>query len=123
MSYDLHAVPGRLRIKIPGLRRNRHLADELCRQLNRLYGVESTSANSLTGSVLVCYDSGVISSAAILTFLSRENYIDLTKSVSGEQSKEDAFARVSEAACKALLGLALDRALKGSPLSILTAFI
>lgn len=123
MGYDLHTVPGRLRIKIPGLRRNHRLASELRLRLNSLYGVESTSANTMTGSVLVCYDPGIISNASILTYLSRENYIDLAQSVSSDHHAEDAFARVGQAACKALLGLALDRALKGSPLSILTAFI
>lgn len=123
MSYEVHAVPGRLRIKIPNMRRNIRLAQEVNHRLNGLFGVESTSANTLTGSVIVCYDAEVVSSSTILTFLSREGYVDSTKTVSEEQPADDTFARASEVACKALLGLALDHAFKGSPLSILTAFI
>lgn len=123
MSYEVHAVPGRLRIKIPGMRRNVRLAQEVNHRLNSLFGVESTSANTLTGSVIVCYDPEVITPSTILTFLSRENYIDSTKAVVNEQPAGGTFARASEVACKALLGLALDHAFKGSPLSILAAFI
>jgi hypothetical protein len=123
MSYYLHDVPGRLRIKIPDLRRNLHLAQELQRLLNSFSGIESTTANTLTGSLVVCYDPEIISSSAILTFLSREKYIDLAKAVSSEQHMEKALARAGQAASKALLGLALDRALQGSPFAILAAFI
>ena len=122
MTY-FHTVPGRLRIKIPGLRRNLRLGKELHELLNRLSGVRSTSANILTGSLVVTYDPKMISSGSILTFLSRERYIDLAKPVRDEQHADDVFARVGEAACKAVIGIALDRALKDSPLSILAALI
>jgi hypothetical protein len=123
MSFYLHDVPGRLRIKIPDLRRNLHLGQELQRLLNSFSGIESTTANTLTGSLVVCYDPEIISSSSILTFLSREKYIDLAKAVSSEQHMEKALSLAGQAASKALLGLALDRALQGSPLAILAAFI
>lgn len=123
MSYYLHDVPGRLRIKIPHLRRNIRLAQELHRLLNSLSGVESTTANTVTGSVLVRYDPEIINSTSILTFLSREKYIDLAQGVSSERDLDKALAHAGQVAAKALLGLALDRALQGSPFAILTAFI
>jgi hypothetical protein len=123
MAYYLHDVPGRLRIKIHDLRRNLQLAQDLRRLLNSFSGVESTNANTLTGSVTVHYDPEIISSGSILTFLAGEKYIDLAKTVSSERHMEKTFAQVGQAASKALLGLALDRALQGSPFAILTAFI
>lgn len=123
MAYYLHDVPGRLRIKIPELRRNLHLAQELHRLLNSVSGVESTTANAVTGSIIVHYDPEITSSSSILTFLAREKYIDLAKAVSSEQHVEKALARAGQVASKALLGIALDRALQGSPFAILTAFI
>jgi hypothetical protein len=123
MGYYLHDVPGRLRIKIPELRRNPRLAMELDRLLNSLFGVESIEANTVTGSVTVRYDHKIISSSAVITFLVREKYIDMTKTVSDERHMENTLAHVSKAVSKALLGVVLDRALEGSPLAILTAFI
>lgn len=123
MSYYLHDVPGRLRIKIPDLKRNILLAQELSRLLNDLSGVESATANAVTGSIIVHYDPEITSSSSILTFLAREKHIDLAKAVSSEKHLEKALAHVGRAASKALLGLALDRAFQGSPLSILTALI
>jgi len=123
MCYYLHDVPGRLRIKIPNLRRNLSLAQELVPLLNSLCGVQSATANTVTGSITVHYDPEIISSSSILTFLAGEKYIDLAKAITSEQHMEKAISRVGQAASKALLGLALDRALEGSPFAILTAFI
>lgn len=123
MSYYLHALPGRLRIKIPSLRRNLHQAQELVRLLNGLSGVESAAANTVTGSITVRYDPTIIGSSSILTFLAKENHIDLEKAVSTEKHVDTAVANVGRAVSKAVLGFALDRALQGSPLAILTALI
>lgn len=123
MTYYLHEVPGRLRIKLPELRRNDELADELQRELNSLYGVESTMVNTVTGSVIVHHDAEIIGSGSILAFLASEKYIDLSRAVSSEKHTEKILAHAGRAVSKALLGLALDRAFRGSPIGILTAFI
>ena len=123
MTYYFHEVPGRLRIKIPALRRNSILAADIHDLLDGLSGIESTSVNIVTGSIIVHYDPERLSSCAILTLLSREEYIDMAKGLSTERQLENTLSSVGHLASKALLGFALDRALQGSPFAILTAFI
>jgi cation transport ATPase len=123
MSYYLHEVPGRLRIQIPSLKRNSQSAQEVRDLLEDLSGIESASVNTVTGSVTVHYDPETIRSRAILSLLSREEYIDVTRAIPSHQYVETALSKAGRVASKALIGFALDRALQGSPLSILTAFI
>ncbi|HMK37311.1 MAG TPA: hypothetical protein VK463_19715 [Desulfomonilaceae bacterium] len=123
MGYYLHEVPGRLRIKIPALKRNAENAWEIQEVSKNVSGITSTSVNTVTGSVVVNYNPEFVSSRAILTFLSREGYIDLAEEVSSQESVETALGSLGRAASKVLLGFALDRAFQGTPLSILTAFI
>jgi len=123
MAYYLHKVPGRLRIQIPSLKRNSQRAQEVQDLLASLSGIKSTSVNTVTGSVIIHYDSDIAHSRTILTLLSRKNYIDVARAISSRQYVDTALAKAGPAVFKALLGFALDRALQGSPLSILTALI
>jgi hypothetical protein len=123
MAFYLHEVPGRLRIQIPALKRSPLRAQEVQDLLEDFSGIKSTSVNTVTGSVIVHYDPEIVNSGAILTILSREEYIDVARAISTENNTEKALAKAGHVVTKALLGIALDRALQGSPLSILTAFI
>ena len=123
MGYYLHDIPGRMRIKIPALRRNSDEAVEIQGLLEDLPGITSTFVNTITGSIVVRYDPEIVASGAILDFLAREGYIDVGEAISGKQYTGGTLPSVGRAASKALIGLALDRLLQGSPLSILTAFI
>ena len=82
MGYYLHEVPGRLRIQIPALKRSPRRAQEVQDLLEDVSGIKSTSVNTVTGSVIVHYDPEIVNSGAILTLLSREEYIDVTRAVS-----------------------------------------
>jgi hypothetical protein len=123
MGYYLHEVPGRLRIKIPDLKRNHESARDVQVLLKSLPGIRSSSINTVTGSIVVHYNPELINAGAIVKAFSREGYIDLAKVISNKQRKENTMGVVAQAASKALLGIVLDRALQGSPLSIVTAFI
>ncbi|MDA8230690.1 MAG: HAD-IC family P-type ATPase [Magnetospirillum sp.] len=50
------AVPGRVRLRIPALRRDREAARFLMRELTRAPAILSLSANPVTGSLLIYYD-------------------------------------------------------------------
>jgi copper chaperone CopZ len=123
MTYYLHEVPGRIRIKIPALKKDREEASCLENLLKSISGVTSVSVNTLTGSVIVYFDPEFVSSRAVLTFLSRQGYIDLAKAIPHQQYVDTALTKFGRTASKALLGLVLDRALQGTPFSVLTAFI
>lgn len=53
----VHAIPGRVRLKLPGLRDNQDFAERIQRDLPNLEGVDAVEANPGTGSVLIHYDA------------------------------------------------------------------
>ena len=123
MGYYLHEIPGRLRVKIPNLKRNPQSARDIQVLLKNLPGIESISTNTVTGSIIVRYDPELVNAGAIVNVLAREGYIDLARVFFNRERKEDTMDVVAQAASKAILGFVLDRALQGTPLSIVTAFI
>ena len=123
MGYYLHEVPGRLRIKIPLLKRNPERAMELRKLLRRVAGITSTSTSTVTGSVTINYDRDIVRPNSILNLLAHENYIDLGEAISGYKPAEAVVSNVGKTVSKALLSLALERALQGSSLSFITAFL
>jgi Cu2+-exporting ATPase len=54
--YLVHALPGRVRLKMERLRQNPLLADEIQRTLPTLSGIDDVVANPETGSLLIHYD-------------------------------------------------------------------
>jgi len=52
----VHAIPGRLRVKIPTLKGNEELARAIPEWLGGVPGIQRGEASALTGSVLVLYD-------------------------------------------------------------------
>lgn len=123
MGYYVHEVPGRMRVKIPELKKDHTRARRIENTLEDMNGVSRISVNTLTGSVVVTFDPLVTSSRAILSELSQEGHIDLARAISGGQHFDNTAKKIGAAVSKAVLGLALDRALQGSPLSILTVLI
>jgi hypothetical protein len=58
-STYIHALEGRLRIKLPKIKRAAIKAREVERHLQQLTGVEEVSANPTTGNVLILYNPRV----------------------------------------------------------------
>ena len=123
MGYYIHNTPGRLRLKIPQLKRNIRLADDLSLLLGEKNGVQSVEINTLTGSLKVNFNDSVVSSNSLLNLLSQEGHIDLTKLISSKNHMDSVFSGAGKVASKALISLALDKAFEGSSLSIIAAFI
>ncbi len=123
MPYYVHDVPGRLRIKIPTLKRNVHEARKLETLLGMMEGVSAVSVNRMTGSMLIKYDTSVTHSSEIFGVLKRGRYIDAKKVTPSVKKIDRDLRKFGRFASKALVGIVLDRALEGSPLSFLTAFI
>lgn len=123
MSYYLHEVPGRLRIKIPEIKGNPALADEVKCFVTNLPGVASATVNTLTGSVVIMHDQEIISGKEILTLLTEEGYLDLVRALSGKAQPKDPLANAGAAVSKALFGAVVDRALDGTKFALLAAFI
>jgi len=123
VPYYYHELPGRLRIKIPSLRRNPRNAERLQSFLEDIRGVVSTSTNPITGSIVIRFAPDIITTRAILDLLNRERYLDSPHMMIRQEYFSDAVSKAGHAASKALVGLALDRALQGSSLSFIAALI
>jgi copper chaperone CopZ len=123
MSYYVHEVPGRLRIKIPEVKGNPGLAAEVKCFVTHVSGVASATVNTLTGSVVITYDPEIISAKEILRFLTDEGYLDIVRALSGKAKPADPLANAGAAVSKALFGAVIDRALEGTKFALLAALI
>jgi hypothetical protein len=66
----VHAIPGRVRLKIDRLKHNPALAEEIRKRFSGIQGILHVEANPLTSSVLLIYDpKEVISLASLGSFL------------------------------------------------------
>ena len=68
-SPYVHALDGRLRIRVVGLKRSPTTARRIEERLRALDGVTSATANPRTGNVLVLYDPGRLSRPQITDVL------------------------------------------------------
>lgn len=59
ITTDLHLLPGRVRLRVPELYRNRELAGQVEQYLITLAGVNYCGANPRTGRILVLFDDKV----------------------------------------------------------------
>ena len=69
VPYVIHAINGRVRVRVPAVRGSSAMADAVTAQLSALDGVNRVHANQIAGSVVVHYTRGAISSEAILAAL------------------------------------------------------
>ena len=65
----VHAIPGRIRLKVASVRDNSTLASELRHRLAAIQGVKQVEANPQTGSVLILYDAVATASPEALRSL------------------------------------------------------
>ena len=73
-SY-VHALNGRLRIKIPEIKGNPLRAQEIENQFNLMTGMQQVSANQVTGSLLFIYDPHLLKHEEICAVLKELGYL------------------------------------------------
>jgi hypothetical protein len=56
MSYYIHNIPGRLRVRSAQIKRDSCQAANLCAMLESMAGIHSTELNKKAGSLIVHYD-------------------------------------------------------------------
>ncbi|SHN81502.1 HMA2 domain-containing protein [Bradyrhizobium erythrophlei] len=52
-----HQVPGRVRLKVPGVKESPELVDQIKQMFNAIPGIEEVTVNPTTGSVVLRYDT------------------------------------------------------------------
>lgn len=123
MTYYVHNVPGRLRVKIPAIKGAPDRARTIQRVLSEIEGVISIRANMLTGSLVVKYDEAFTSGRKILEELKSNRWFDETQAIGMDRMVFDASSKAGKAISKAFAGWAVGRALEGTSLSFLAVFI
>lgn len=123
MSYYIHQIPGRLRIKSPLIKRNQSAAQTVEGLVAGICGVRSVAVNIVTGSIVIRYNFRAVSSGTILNVLKCNGYFDPSKAVTHDQVIQTA---VSNAGCflgKTVCGAVVESALEGSAWSLLAVLI
>lgn len=123
MSYYMHNVPGRLRIKTPFIKGREKSAQHVAVFLRQIRGVFSISTNTVTGSVVINYDQNRITVGDLLKILQTRGIFDPSKAVTNEQYIHNTASRAGNIVYKAFLGTIVEQTLQGSPLALLGLLI
>lgn len=122
-GYYIHQTPGRLRVRIPGIKGVEAAGEAITKILRDLEGVRLASVNTITGSVIIQHDPDSSSGDDILERLAEHGLIDADRMFTNDQMFSKAATRAGERLSKVAISWAMGKALEGSPLSILAAFI
>lgn len=123
MSYYMHNVPGRLRIKSPVIKKNENAADDLRKLLSTMNGVATVDTNPITGSLLIHYNHKTLKHDAILAMLQRKGYFDISKAQTSDEYLQKAASKAGNIIGKSIFGTFAGMALEGTPLSFLAILI
>ena len=123
MSYYIHNVPGRLRIKSPSIKKNVNVANELKKALSTMNGIATVDINLTTGSLLVNYNPKMANHKDIISVLQRKGYFDTTKAATNDEYIHTAASKAGQLVGKAVLGAFVQQALEGSALSLLAVLL
>jgi copper chaperone CopZ len=110
MAYYVHHVPGRLRIKTATLKKNSSGARQLKLCLEEMHGVLEVNVSIITGSIVIKYAAGVVSSTAILNNLHDQGHIrDLAHSAQQVSYEVHPMQKVTDTFVQKLVEAALER--------------
>lgn len=123
MSYYVHDVPGRLRIKSPTLKYNQKQCQSTRELLSVITGVVDVKVNLSTGSATVYYDKDILASSTILNELVQKKIINRPKITKSDPFIANVASEAGEKAGKAILGYAVEQALRANGLSLLAALV
>lgn len=87
----VHAIPGRMRVKVPEVKRSDRFARRIEEWLGAMNGVSEVHANPVTGNVLIRHDPDRITGREILGALIAAGYMgmgiaDMDEAVPSEQA-------------------------------------
>ena len=109
MAHYIHHVPGRLRVNTPTLKKNESRARQLKSYLEGMNGVLQAETSIVTGSVVIKYDTCLVSSTLILNSLHDLGYIQNTGTLAGPAQGAPAMQKVADIFVQKLVETALER--------------
>jgi hypothetical protein len=123
MTYYVHQVPGRLRVKVPFLKHQPGKCAAVIDILAEHQGIQKIKVNQLTGSVVVRYDQAATDQERILNVMEYEGFYDSSQAVESSVHLDRAANRAGKAVGRAAFSYVVGRALESNGLSLLAAFI
>ena len=115
----VHDIPGRLRLVAPVLKSKPDRAAMLCARLNRAHPVRAVHFNTLTGSIIVAYDSRSGGREAVLRALNRAGCRVVLRKSRVSAPAGVAGLPAARAAFKAVLHCVLDLAVESAVMSVI----
>jgi len=113
VSSYVHALEGRLRIKIPEVKGRPLQAREVESHLQLLTGMMEVSANPITGNVLILYDPSLLRENQIISTLKELGYLEeaprFRENNSRNSGQEGAVERLTTFVASAVMEVALGR--------------
>jgi hypothetical protein len=122
MEFYVHHVPGRLRVRIPAVRKNPRKADEI-KDLLDICGVDKLKVNPLTGSVVVNFDPSQVTPQQLLQILKGEGLFDSSRAITCDEKIQRASNHAASKVGRAMFGYAVGKILEASGFPILAALI
>jgi copper chaperone CopZ len=123
MSYYVHEVPGRLRVKTPSARGQAWMAQKIEEMVKAIPGVYAVNVNTTTGSIVLNYDSTTVNSKGILDILEEKGLFDSSRLMTGDQYLHNRMEKTGQVIGKAIFGLVLEKAFEGTPMALLSVLI
>lgn len=123
MGYYVHKVPGRLRVTAPLVKGRQNLARGAQELLSPINGISSTTINTITGSIVVNYDSKVVSHEEILYMLQQAGYFDLKGLENHQDMLDTAASKAGGVIAKVLLGIFVEKTFENSALSLIAVLL
>ena len=93
MSYYLHHIPGRMRVKSPVVKGKKRVADEVLSLLKGIDGIGNVDVNLTTGSLLISYDPEQVKKDDIVYALHGNGYFDPSKATTNDQYMHNAASK------------------------------
>jgi hypothetical protein len=109
--YLQHVIEGRLRVKVPEIKRAPLKATEVLQALRRVRGVSHVQTNLTTGSVLVLFESDLLSPEQIVLILQSIGCLVHTSSTALKSGNHKGVAqKLAEVLVQSVFELAVQRA-------------
>ena len=123
MSYYIHHIAGRLRVKTHLVKRNQNTAEEVQKKLGQINGINSVFVNTVTGSIIISYDTDTLSPQRVLYILKQMGYFDVSKAITNDQYIHTAVSKAGKTLGKVLFGAVVEKVFEGSALSLISILI
>jgi copper chaperone CopZ len=123
MGNYIHHVPGRIRVRVPSVKRNEKEAQAVQGLLEGIEGVSVVSVSTVTSSVTINYDARMVSSTAIMETLRHQNYFNWETATTDSKPSPGAAAKAGEIFGKTIFGVIMEKAIEQSATALIAAMI